>query len=343
MKIAIITDTHYGFKKGNKLFHDYFSKFYNDIFFPYLIKNKIKTVIHLGDAFDNRKGIDYWSLRWARNNVYDTFEKLGITVYNIVGNHDIYYKNTNNLNSVSYLLSEYDNVIKIERPEEFNIGGLDILMVPWINQENQQETLRMIQNSTCKVSMGHLELNGFKVSHNLIMEHGLDPLTFDKFEKVFSGHYHTRSNNGKVYYLGNPYQMFWVDYNDKRGFTIFDTETLEHFHIDNPYQIFKIINYTDNTEVDINEYQDCVVKMIVKEKNDKVRYEKFVNQFLNLNLYDFKVIEETVVNDITDDGYVTGEDTLTLLKKYVDESENRLNKNKIKQLINQIYQESYQV
>ena len=66
MKLGLITDTHYGFRKANKAFHEYFSKFYDEIFFPTLKKNKIKTVIHLGDAFDNRKGVDYWALDWAK-------------------------------------------------------------------------------------------------------------------------------------------------------------------------------------------------------------------------------------------------------------------------------------
>ena len=344
MLVAIITDTHYGFKKGNKVFHDYFKKFYDKVFFPYLIQNNIKTVIHLGDAFDNRKGIDYWSLKWAKDNFYDTLETLGVTVYNIVGNHDIYYKNTNDLNSIDYLLSEYENVIKVSSPSEYNIGGLDVLFLPWVNQNNSSNTSRMLNNTSCKVAMGHLELQGFKVSHNLIMEHGMNPELFDKFDRVFSGHFHTRSNNGKVYYLGNPYQMFWSDYKDKRGFTIFDTETLYHFHIDNPYDIFKIINYKDDTNVDLAEYESCIVKLLVKERSDKIKYEKFVDSLMNSNLCDLKIIEETLINKIEDGGEnVGGEDTLSLLKKYVDESESLLNKNKVKQLLNTIYQESYQV
>jgi len=125
MKIALITDTHYNFKKANKNFHDYFAKFYKDIFFPYLEENNIKTVIHLGDAFDNRKGIDYWALDWAKRNVYDVFKKLNIKVYSIVGNHDTYYKNTNEVNSIDILLDEYENIVKISSPMEVSIGGLD--------------------------------------------------------------------------------------------------------------------------------------------------------------------------------------------------------------------------
>jgi hypothetical protein len=67
MKVAIITDQHFGARKNSKLFHDYFLKFYNDIFFPYLEENNIKVVIDMGDTFDSRKGIDLaWVFMFTR-------------------------------------------------------------------------------------------------------------------------------------------------------------------------------------------------------------------------------------------------------------------------------------
>ena len=345
MKICLITDTHFGFKKGNKIFHNYFQKFYEDIFFPYLIKNKITTVVHLGDAFDNRKGIDYWSLKWAKDIFYDTLETLGITVYNIVGNHDIYYKNTNNLNSIEYLLDQYDNVVKVSSPTEVNIDGTDILFLPWINQENEETTFKLIEKTTSKCAMGHLELTGFRVNKQLIMEHGLEGKLFEKFERVFSGHYHTRSNDGRIFYVGNPYEMFWTDINDNRGFTVFDTKTLKHHHINNPYSIFKIINYDeDNLSDEFDQYENCIVKVVIKNKVNQKIYEKYIDNLMKANPYEFKVIDSTIINNEFDpDESFAPEDTLTLLKKYVDESEISLNKNKIKNMINSIYQESYQI
>ena len=67
-KVAILTDTHFGVRKGNQILHDYFEKFYRDTFFPAIDEAGVDTVIHLGDAFDVRKGIDYWSLDWARES-----------------------------------------------------------------------------------------------------------------------------------------------------------------------------------------------------------------------------------------------------------------------------------
>jgi DNA repair exonuclease SbcCD nuclease subunit len=345
MKIAIITDTHYGFKKGNKIFHDYFEKFYSNIFFPYLKKNKIKTVIHLGDSFDSRKGIDYWSLRWAKENVYDKYLNLGISLYKIIGNHDIYYKNTNILNSPDYLLSNYSNITTISNPQEIKIDNLSILMVPWITSENQDEVNELISKSSSSVVMGHLELNGFKVNSKMVSDHGYNPDIFNKFNKVFSGHYHTRSNNGKVYYLGNPYEMFWTDHNDLRGFTIFDTETLSHTHINNPYRLFEIVEYDeDNEDYNFSEYTDKILKVIIKNKVDIKKYENFFDKLVSFSPHDIKVVEtvQTLLTDVNVE-CDSSENTLTLLEKYVDESETSLNRDKIKRLITQIYQNSYQV
>ena len=111
MKVAIITDQHFGARKNSKLFHDYFLKFYNEVFFPYLEEHGITTVVDMGDTFDSRKGIDFAALTWAKTNYYDRLRDMGVTVHTIVGNHTAYYKNTNDVNAVDLLLREYDNVI----------------------------------------------------------------------------------------------------------------------------------------------------------------------------------------------------------------------------------------
>ena len=245
MKVAIITDTHYGARKNSKLFHDYFEKFYRDVFFPNLKKYGIDTVIHMGDAFDSRKGIDFKALDWAKRVVFDPLRESGITMHLCVGNHDAYYKNSNDINSVELLLTEYDNVIPYSKATEVNIGGLDILFIPWICEDNEKETHQLIKKTTCPFAVGHLELNGFRVNRQIVMDHGRESELYSKFTKVFSGHYHTRSDDGRIFYLGNPYEMFWTDVCDRRGFTILDTETQEHFHIDNPYQLFHNIYYED--------------------------------------------------------------------------------------------------
>jgi len=343
MKIGIITDTHYGFKKANKPFHDYFAKFYDNVFFPTLEERRIDTVIHMGDAFDNRKGVDYWALEWAKKNVYDRFRDLGITVYNIVGNHDTYFKNSNEVNSIDLLLQQYDNVIPISSIQEFNIGGLNTLMIPWICSDNQNKSFDKIQNTKAKVAFGHLELSGFAVFPGQNQEEGLGKEIFNKFDRVYSGHYHTRSDDGKIFYLGNPYQMFWSDVEDKRGFTIFDTETYELKRIDNPYDIFHRIFYddTDDKILDKTYVKDKIVKIVVRKKTDQLQFDKFVDKILRSNPLELKIVETLDIDD-EDFEYDENEieDTLSILNKYVQEVDFDLDKEMVKNLIKEVYQEA---
>ena len=343
MQIAIITDTHYNFKKGNKVFHEYFEKFYKEVFFPTLRKYKIDIVIHMGDMFDNRKSTDYWSIDWTKRVILEPLKKYKVHV--ILGNHDIFYKNTTKLNSPMLLLNEYKNIKVYDKPSTVQVGGQDLFFIPWITPESEQETLDSIRNTPARVAIGHLELSGFYVNQSTIQQHGMDKGAFNKFDKVFSGHYHMRNDDGKIFYLGNPYQLYWSDYNDKRGFTIFDTDTYELTKIDNPYEMFKICYYDeDNVEEDLSAYKGCIVKLIVKNKTDHKKYEKFLDNLNKIEPYELKVIENIQINsDFDADEAVENEDTLTLLKRYVDESEIKLNKSRIKDLIQSIYKESFQL
>ncbi len=342
MRVAIITDTHFNFKKGNKFFHEYFEKFYNEIFFPSLRKNKIDTVIHLGDIFDNRKTTDYWSIDWTKRVILEPLKEYNVHL--ILGNHDLMYKNTTKLNSPMLLLSEYKNIKIYSKAEEVKLGNTDVLFIPWITDESENETFNYIKDTNAKIAMGHLEMSGFYVNKKTFQQHGIDRKIFHKFDRVFSGHYHTRSDDGKIFYLGNPYQMYWTDYSDTRGFTIFDTDTYEIERINNPFEIFKIINYSDGMFINLDDYENCIVKLIVKSDRDNKKYNKFLDFLLEANLQDLKIIEEVTVNDnFEEDENVKIEDTLSLLKKYIDESEISLNKNKIKQLIQNIYQQSFQM
>ena len=341
MKVAIITDTHWGSRKGSKLFHDYFEQFYKNIFFPTLEQQGITTVIHMGDAFDSRKSIDYQSLEWAKRVVFEPLKNY--QVHLITGNHDVYFKNSNKVNSPELLLKDYRNIKTYSEPTEVNIDGLNILLLPWINSENQDKSFKLIKNTKTKVVMGHLELQGFRVNKNLVMdEHGLEANIFKNFKKVFSGHYHTRSNNGTVFYLGNPYEMYWTDVNDTRGFTIFDTETLEHFHIDNPYRMFHNIYYEDTNyqTFDTREYENKIVKVVVRKKTDTKKFEKFIDKLYTSSIAELKIIENFDIQEPENFEAFENEDTISILNRYIEEAEINLDKSTIQKMMQEIYQEA---
>ena len=345
MKIAIITDTHYGARKGSKYLHDYFEKFYDDVFFPTLEAEGIDTVIHMGDAFDSRKGIEFKSLKWSRRVVFDRLQERDITMYLMVGNHDAYYKNTNDINSNDLLLNEYNNIKVYSSPTEVSVGGLPILFIPWVNEQNEKETNQAIKKSKCRVAMGHLELNGFVATPGHVMEHGHDAKAYNKFDKVFSGHYHSRSDNGTVFYLGNPYEMFWNDCESTRGFHIFDTKSLEHTAVNNPYRLFYKIFYddTDHQTFNATEYENKIVKVIVKKKSDTKKFEKFIDKLYKVGVADLKIVENFQLFDAEEFEAEESEDTMSILNRYIEETETELNKTVIQSLIKDIYQEACEV
>lgn len=342
-RVVILSDTHFGFKRQSAVFHDYFLKFYNDVFFPFLEKNNITTVVDMGDTFDNRKTLDLTTIEWAKRNFYDRIESMNIELHTIVGNHTSYYRNTNRINTPELLLSQYSNIQTYSSPTVVEFDGLPVLMLPWINSENERETLELIESTKAKVVMGHLELNGFYVNRGTAMEDGRDPDIFSKFKKVFTGHYHTRSDNGTVYYIGNPYEMFFNDSGDSRGFVVFDTETLKHAYVNNPYSLFDYVYYddTDIENFDFESYAGKIIKVIIRKKSDNVLFDQFITNFYSIGVADLKIIENySQQKEQEFDFSLENEDTFSLIQRFVDESEVDLNKDKLKLILSEIHKEA---
>ena len=344
MKIAIITDQHLDGRKGNLAFWNYFQKFYDEIFFPTLEKEGIKVVFDLGDTFDNRKSMDFNTFHRVRENY---FEKLkDYEVHMLLGNHCTYYKNTNRINSPELLLENYKNINIYSEPKEIQMGKKVFLMLPWINKENKEDVLRRLETSQADICCGHLELSGFEITPGMTMDHGMDHTLFHRFKRVWSGHYHHKSKKSNVQYLGNPYQMYWNDYKDRRGFHIYDTESDKLKFVANPYEIFDKIFY-DDTSVDYNKqdvsgYKDKYIRIVVEEKRDYQMFETLVDRLYNVGVHDVKIVE-TLVEEDTADIDVSTKDTLTLLNEYIDEVEMSVDKSDLKGLMRTLYIESCNV
>ena len=343
MKLAIITDTHYGARKGSKHLHDYFELFYKNIFFPSLEAEGIDTIIHMGDVFDSRKSIDYYSLEWAKRVVFEPMKKY--KVHAITGNHDCYYKNTNEINSPELLLNDYSNIKTYSKATDINIDGLDILLLPWISTDNFDESLFMMKKSKSKVVMGHLELNGFRAHRGHVMEDGMKIDAFNKFDKVYSGHYHTRSDDGRIFYLGNPYEMFWNDVNDPRGFTLFDTDTLEHTSINNPYKLFYNVYYEDTNHqlFYTTEYENKIVKVIVRKKSSPKEFQKFIDKLYRAGVQDLKIVENFAIVENEDFDIDEDENTISILNRYIDEAEIEFDRGVVKGIFRDLYKQACEV
>ena len=340
MKILLITDQHFGVRNDNQNFIEHYRKFYGNIVIPFLKASGIKEIINLGDTFDRRKYVNFMSLEAAKEMWFDPVKELGCKMTALIGNHDIYYKNTLRINSPDELLGGYD-IDVIHEPSTRNFDGTDILLLPWICDENYDRTLRSITESTAPVCMGHLELNGFEAHPGHVMESGIDMNIFKKFTKVFSGHYHTKSNKDNCYYLGNPYQLYWNDYGQKRGFHVFDTETLRTTFYRNPFDTFYKLYYNSGGVLPSEEeIKGTYVKLIVEDKGDYAKFDYFVRQLQDIGLADLKIVEDLSVEIEGGDVVVETEDTITLLDNYIDDIDLKVDKSNVKNIMRSLYMEA---
>ena len=303
MKIALITDQHLDGRKGNINFWNYFQKFYDNIFFPTLEKEGITTIIDLGDTFDNRKSMDYNTFNRVDANYFRRL--VNYDVHMLLGNHCTYYKNTNAINSPELLLEKYSNITIYSEPKNIKLGSKKFLMMPWINSGNREQCLEYINQGESEIMCGHLECDGFEVTPGMHFEGGFKVSDFKKFKRVWSGHFHHKSKHGNVQYLGNPYQMYWNDYKDSRGFHIYDTESDRLKFVANPYEIFEKIFYDDAkydyNKSDVSDYKDKFIKIIVEEKRDYQMFETLVDRLYNVGAHDVKIVETLVDADGIDD------------------------------------------
>ena len=348
MKIALLTDTHFGARNDNLNFNDYFYEFYEGVFFPYLQQNNIKHCIHLGDLMDRRKYVSYRILKDFRERFIQPFLHLEIDLHILVGNHDIYFRNTNDVNSLQELLGgKYKNIHIYPEAQEVDFGGFPILMMPWINPQNEIYSFGMMDETKADTMVSHLEVVGFEMHGGHFSESGFDKSQFKKFDTIFSGHYHKKSDDGQIYYLGTPYQMTWSDYNCPKGFHVFDTETRELTRIVNPQKIFEKIYYDDTQENydshDVNQYRNKYIKLVVVNKNDLYKFDKFTDKLFKADCHEVKIIEDFTdldANTVSDDIVENSQDTMTLLGKYIDDLDVNLDKTKLKTDISKLYHEA---
>jgi len=343
MKLAIICDTHFGARSDAPLFLNHFLNFFEDQFFPYLKEHGITTVLHLGDLFDRRKFINFNTLHHVRKRFLDWFETNGVELHCLLGNHDVFYKNTNRLNSPKEVLADCHSFFKLyEQPTEVSFNSATILMVPWINEENQTAFMKTIKESKATILAGHLELNGYEVMAGVRFSDGMDDNFLEKFDMVLSGHFHKKSSKGNIHYLGTQYQMTSIDTNEIKGFHIFDTETRELEFVPNPNKMFHNIEWKNKLLIstfDPAKYKGTYVKVIVYEKKSKLEFDKFLDMLYAAEPAGVSIIEDYSDRNSEEAQIDVAEDTLTLINKEIDTMETE-DKEDLKNMVREIYMES---
>ena len=307
MRIAILNDSHFGLRNSSDVFIDYTEKFFRDVFFPYCDKNGIKDIIHLGDFYDHRKFVNYKVLHRSRKMLLEPAAERGIKMMIIPGNHDVYFRNTNELCGLREVLGYYkDNVYICMNPLVANMGGLDIGFLPWVTVDNYAKSLDFINTCKAPVLMSHLELKGFEMMKGMpVAAHGMDATMFARFEMVLSGHYHTKSSKDNIHYLGTQYE----DVIDKCKF---------------------------------DRAAGSFVKVIVAKKTDPFVFDKYVDRMQQAGPFELKIVEsfEEFSGEAVQDDHLSLEDTGKLLNTYIEAVETDLDKARLKTLIQELYVEA---
>ena len=349
MKLCILGDTHFGARGDSLDFHKYFQKFYDEVFFPYLRENDIRVIFQMGDLFDRRKYINFNTLHLCRQYFFDRCQILDIKVHTLLGNHDVAFKNTLEVNSTGLLLNEYNNVEYYDSFETAEFDGVLIDVVPWICDDNESEIFKKMKESKAQICFGHFEIAGFEMDKGNVCDHGLDKKMLNKYDVVLSGHFHHKSSDGNITYVGTPYEMTWSDYNDPKGFHIFDTNTREMEFVKNPHAMFNKVIYDDGETdfeywkaYDFASLKDTYVKVVVLNKQNPFLFDSVIDNLYKVGIADLSIVEDfTDLNvDIDQDIVDQAEDTITILNKYIDNLTLDVESEKLKKLMRELYVEA---
>lgn len=351
-KVAIITDTHWGVRNDSPVFLDYFKKSLDEFFFPYLREHNIKHCIHLGDLVDRRKYMNVLTASKLRKDFLEPINAMGVKTHIICGNHDEYFKDTYKVNALEEFVGHrYENISIYSRPHTLEIDGTEIFLLPWICKENEEECLDALNKTKASICMGHLELNGFEMQRGLIADHGWDPKVFGRFDNVYTGHYHHRSQLHNISYIGAFTEHIWSDYNDDRGFCIFDTKTLDMDFIKNPFRIFYMIAYDDVKHPDIvqkinatdySKYKDTYVKVVCVNKTNPYSFDLLMDKLYKESPADIAIIEDVsaFVDTNPDEIIDQAQDTITILDNYISGLTLPVDNDKMKKYMREVYLEA---
>lgn len=325
-KILFLTDTHLGARNSSSIFRQLFREYYRDVLFPYIEQNDIKTLIHLGDVFDSRTSLSLQDIDYVMNEFIPLIEQSGVDLHIIAGNHDVAFRNTNKINSLS-IFAQCKNVhVYDEQIHVIETQGKNFVLCPWINNENKDTLFEELSYYANKdhVLCGHLEVIGSLMYKNSkACEHGIEPAKFEKFDRVLSGHFHHPSVYGNIEYIGALFHYNWQDHGDWRGFTVYDPTTDEYEKIENEFCLFTHLQYSQELiETDHEDLQTLCegqfVRLQIDEEHDKVELKDLIAKIERCQPIKVDVIDNTITQvEVTesDESSSTKE-----IHEYVDEA-----------------------
>lgn len=353
-KIALITDTHFGIRNDNPQVRTHIANSFQ-WFFESIKDKDIKAIIHLGDLYDRRKYIQYPTAYACRTSFLEPAQALGVPVHIISGNHDVYHTNTNFVNSLTEMVGDrYSNIKYYLKPQEIEIAGTHILLLPWIDESNSEQSYAALSRSKATLVMAHLELNGFEMHKGTVMDHGMDIPDLGRYSYVYSGHYHHKSSRDNIHYLGAFADYSWSDFADPRGFHFLDLQTLELEYVRNPNVIHIKTVYDDvNTDdilnhvqsKDYSEYANKFVQVVCATRNNPYAWDLFMENLSKVGPLDISVVQDiSEFKDLREDELVDeAEDTMSILDTYISHLTLPVEQSTLKKFFREIYSEAISI
>lgn len=218
-----MSDIHIGVHQNSPMWHDITVEWATWLK-KELNRQDITDLIIPGDLFHYRDEI-------AVNTIHVTTQILNIwkefNIVLLVGNHDAYYKDKSDVNSLS-ILSGWNNITVVSQPTLYEAFNRKLMFCPW------GTTTKEIKKSD--IVFGHFEIQSFRFNQHKVCEDGIKSESIlSKTPLVITGHFHLREErvykNGKILYLGNPFQMDFGDVHGIKGYYLLDIVTGDYdFH-----------------------------------------------------------------------------------------------------------------
>jgi predicted MPP superfamily phosphohydrolase len=310
----MISDTHFGISQNNL---DKFLPMMEETFYqfviPFLKKNVERgdILIHLGDLFDNRTSIPILVLNRVEKILRDISDILPIHI--LVGNHDLWNKGSNDINSVRIFGYINNNISVYEKTSVMEIDSKKIILMPWI--EKRVDMISEIDDNPGDYLFCHSDLNGCRMHLNSVAHRNPDKIDVENFrgyKDVFSGHIHITQKNNNFRFVGSLYQMDRNDINDQKGITILDLSTGDiHFEPNRFSPVFRKVSVKNEEDIenldqlkDSRDYIDLLISNSLLIGNRKLRrkLESLLEtgNFSSVEYLDDIVKEDSEINESID-------------------------------------------
>jgi DNA repair exonuclease SbcCD nuclease subunit len=299
-EIGIFSDIHIGLGQDSSAWHKIvldFSKWVREVYTDL----GINDIIIPGDIFHNRSEISVNTLAVA-NEFFDNLKDFRIFIS--AGNHDCYYKDRSDVNSIA-LFKGWNNIVVVDKnPLIIETKNKKISLIPWGTEvENIPEA---------DICFGHFEIQTFKMNSYKVCDHGIDSTSLlDKSPLVFSGHFHTKDDRkykkGRIVYVGSPYQQNFGDVDQIRGIYTFNTESNDLTFIENkksPKHVKLYLSKLKNKKQDAsfisNNVPKNIISLVIDEDIDNDKLIALSTKLQTFNPIYFRTEYKQINNDDID-------------------------------------------